>query len=64
MTDSAPTSADLTAPPRNPEQDRSYISSPDSEPASRFGEAAHLLDRLDLRPQDQRQSPRPWWRIW
>ncbi|RYF80981.1 MAG: hypothetical protein EOO29_12070 [Comamonadaceae bacterium] len=64
MTDSAPTSADLTAPPRNPDQDRIDISFPDNGPASRFGEAAHLLDRLDLRPQDQRQSPRPWWRIW
>lgn len=31
---------------------------------SRFGAAAHLLDRLDTRPLDLRHRPRSWWRFW
>jgi len=30
----------------------------------RFGAAAHLLDRLDTRPQALRLPGRPWWRFW
>lgn len=33
-------------------------------PASRFGAAAGLFDRLDLRPLDLRMRRRPWWRFW
>ncbi|WP_225783993.1 hypothetical protein [Xenophilus sp. Marseille-Q4582] len=35
-----------------------------SAAAHRFGAAAHLLDRLDTRPIEQRQPARPWWRWW
>ncbi|RYF44338.1 MAG: hypothetical protein EOO27_43600 [Comamonadaceae bacterium] len=33
--------------------------------ASRFGQAAHQVDQLDLRPLDARRPARPWWRrLW
>jgi len=33
------------------------------EAANRFGAAASIIDRLDLRPLHMRQR-RPWWRLW
>lgn len=38
--------------------------SDDREAISRFGAAAHLLDRLDTRSFEERQAQRPWWRLW
>mgnify|MGYP006951126016 CR=1 FL=1 len=34
-----------------------------SEPPNRFGAAASIVERLDLRPLHIRQR-RPWWRLW
>jgi len=36
----------------------------ESAPASRFGAAADLLDRLDTRPLHLRIRRRPWWKLW
>ena len=33
------------------------------DPANRFGAAASIVDRLDLRPLHMR-TRRPWWRLW
>jgi hypothetical protein len=33
------------------------------EPANRFGAAARVVDRLDLRPLHMRER-RPWWKLW
>ncbi|WP_286525609.1 hypothetical protein [Variovorax sp. J31P207] len=33
------------------------------EPANRFGAAANIVDRLDLRPLHMRER-RPWWKLW
>lgn len=57
MTDSAPAPADLA-------DLRLEDPHPATGPASRFGEAAHLLDQLDLRPQGERHRRRPWWQFW
>ena len=35
----------------------------EADPSSRFGAAASIIDRLDLRPLHMRQR-RPWWRFW
>lgn len=64
MTDSAPISADRSAPPVRPTAAATDDGAPEPGPASRFGEAADLLDRLDTRPFDQRRPSRPWWRLW
>lgn len=36
----------------------------ESSPASRFGAAADLLERLDTRPLHLRIRRRPWWKLW
>lgn len=64
MTDSAPTTADLSASPERPDSIGAERTAAASGPVSRFGEAADLLDRLDTRPFDQRRPSRPWWRLW
>lgn len=64
MTDSVPTSADLSAPSERPNSSGADRAAAASGQVSRFGEAADLLDRLDTRPFDQRQPSRPWWRLW
>jgi len=64
MTDRAPTSADPPARHETETREAPDPTATDAGPASRFGEAAHLLDRLDLRPQALRQRRRPWWRFW
>lgn len=64
MTDSAPISADLSAQPAAPANAGADRGAPEPAAGSRFGEAAYLLDVLDTRPFDQRQAPRPWWRLW
>lgn len=61
MTDSAPTPADPLAHPHDGD-DASALRREGA--ASRFGAAEHLLDRMDLRPLELRQHPRPWWHFW
>ena len=37
---------------------------PDGGRSSRFGAAADMVDRLDLRPLALRRHRRPWWQFW
>lgn len=36
---------------------------PGDTPASRFGAAADMVDRLDLQPLADRTRCRPWWKL-